>query len=297
MIEIILIVLKECKNMSSKNLGKIDAKDVGIFVKFVEEAYVSSTLDGKLYFSSSTYFRDHEAKYKDKKMGDVNDPYESSDGYVMRTDEIFIRMEGQQKIFRLPVKKVEINFKTVKPYGICSFMYLSFFDFEEDPTISLKVKEKIKEEFHVKNNLKVFRLKPEVIDQLKKFQRIEEKNKHAKCVPLIFSNNELLRTVQNPKNSMGYGLVDYHDFHKEVEIDEIHDYSKKPDVAVLFNKDISYAGQREYRLIKNISKDSKGELFNYPGLKGHIFKSSISDIEQRKLLIGYDGSDLFVKDK
>ena len=43
--------------------------------------------------------------------------------------------------------------------------------------------------------------------------------------------------------------------------------------------------------------DRKGELFNYPELKGHIFKSSISDIEQRKLLIGYDGSDLFVKDE
>ena len=96
---------------------------------------------------------------------------------------------------------------------------------------------------------------------------------------------------------MGYGLVNYHDFHKEVEIDEIPDYSKKPDVAVLFNKDISYAGQREYRLIKNISKDSKGELFNYLELKGHIFKSSISDLEQRRLLIGYHGSDLFVEDK
>ena len=296
MIETDDTILKGCRKVS-KNIEKIDAKDIGIFVKFVEESYVSSTLDGKLYFASSTYFRDHEAKYKDEKMGDVNDPYESSDGYVMRTDEIFIRMEGQQKIFRLPVKKVGINFKTVKSYGICSFMYLSFFDFEEDPTISLKVKEKIKEEFHVKNNLKIFRLKPEVIDQLKKFQKIEEKNKHAKCVPLIFSNNELLRVVQNLKNSMGYGLVNYHDFHKEVEIDEIPDYSKKPDVAVLFNKDISYAGQREYRLIKNISKDSKGELFNYLELKGHIFKSSISDLEQRRLLIGYHGSDLFVEDK
>lgn len=281
----------------SKDLEKINAKDIGIFVKFVEESYVSSTLDGKLYFASSTYFRDHEAKYKDKKMGDVNDPYESSDGYVMRTDEIFIRMEGQSKIVRLPIKKVGINFKTVKPYGICSFMYLSFFDFEEDPTISLKVKEKIKEEFHVKNNLKIFRLKPEVIDQLKKFQRIEEKNKHAKCVPLIFSNNEFLRVIRNPKNGMGYGLINYHNFHKEIEMDKIPDYSKKPDVAVLFNKDISYAGQREYRLIKNTSKDSKGELFNYPELKGHIFKSSLSYLEQLRILIGYEGPDLFVKDK
>ena len=100
----------------TKNLGRINAKDIGIFVKFVEEAYVFSTLDGKLFFASSTYFRDHEAKYKDEKMGDVNDPHESSDGYVMRTDDIFIRMEGQ--IIRLPVKKVGINFKTVKPYGI-----------------------------------------------------------------------------------------------------------------------------------------------------------------------------------
>lgn len=278
-----------------KNLRRINAKDIGIFVKFVEERYVSSTLDGNLFFTSSTYFRDHETKYKDKKMGDVNDPYESSDGYVMRTDEIFIRMEGQQKIIRLPVKKIGINFKTVKPYGICSFMYLSFSDFEEDTTISSK--EKIKEELHIKDNLKIFRLKSKVLSQLKTFQKIEEKNKDAKCVPLIFSNNEFLKVIQNQKNGMAYGLVNYHDFHKRVENNKIPDYSKKPDVMVLFNKDISYAGQREWRLIKNISNNIKGEEFSYPELNGHIFQSSISDLEQRRILIGYHGSNLFIKDE
>ena len=44
-------------------------------------------------------------------------------------------------------------------------------------------------------------------------------------------------------------------------------------------------------------KDSKGELFNYPELKEHIFKSSISYLEQFRILIGYEGPDLFVKDK
>mgnify|MGYP000876384659 CR=1 FL=1 len=48
-------------------------------------------------------------------------------------------------LYAWKVKKVVINFKTVKPYGICSFMYLNFFDFEEDPTIGLKEKE-----FHIK---------------------------------------------------------------------------------------------------------------------------------------------------
>lgn len=52
-----------------KNSGTINTKDIGIFIKFVEESYVSSTLEGNLFFASSTYFRDHEAKYKDKKNG------------------------------------------------------------------------------------------------------------------------------------------------------------------------------------------------------------------------------------
>lgn len=132
---------------------------------------------------------------------------------------------------------------------------------------------------------------------MKIFQKIEEKNKHTKCIPLLFSNNEFLKVVQNRKNCMGYGLVNYHDFQKEVEINEIPDYSKKPDVTVLFKKDISYAGQREYRLIKNINKDIKGEEFSYPELNGHIFESSISDLEKRRIFIGYHGSNLFVKDK
>ena len=44
-------------------------------------------------------------------------------------------------------------------------------------------------------------------------------------------------------------------------------------------------------------KNHKGELFNYPELKEHIFKSSISYLEQFRILIGYEGPDLFVKDK
>lgn len=57
-----------------------------------------------------------------------------------------------------------------------------------------------------------------------------------------------------------------------------------------------------YLLMQNYTQkvtigDRKGELFNYPELKEHIFKSSISYLEQFRILIGYEGPDLFVKDK
>lgn len=55
------------------------AQEHDILIKFVEEKYVPSTLEGNLFFPSSTYFIDNEAKYKVNDMGDVNDPYESSD--------------------------------------------------------------------------------------------------------------------------------------------------------------------------------------------------------------------------
>ena len=41
MIETDDTILKGCRKVS-KNIEKIDAKDIGIFVKFVEESYVSS---------------------------------------------------------------------------------------------------------------------------------------------------------------------------------------------------------------------------------------------------------------
>ena len=64
--------------------------DIGIFIKFVEKRFIPSTLNGNLFFSSSTYFRQHDTCYKDETMGDVYDPYESSDRYVMRrTCQIF----------------------------------------------------------------------------------------------------------------------------------------------------------------------------------------------------------------
>lgn len=296
MIEVSLDFLKECESMSKK-FEKIDAKDIGIFIKFVEKKYVSSTLKGNLFFTSPTYFSNHEARYKNEKMGDVNDPNEASDKYVMKTDEVFMRREGQKDIIRIPVKRMKINFKPVGSYGICSFMYLSLLDFEEDTSIDSKKKNDIKNNLHLENNLKIFRLKPEVVGQLKDFQEIEEDNKHDKCIPLLFSNNEFMKTISNPQNGMGYGLVEYHDFNKEVEINEVPDYSKESEVKILFKKDISYAGQREYRLIRNIQKNIKGEECSCPELNGHIFESSISDLEQRKLLIGYHGSDLFVKDK
>ena len=62
---------------------------------------------------------------------------------------------------------------------------------------------------------------------------------------------------------------------------------KKEDVEVLFKKDISYAGQREFRLIKNIHEGVKGEEFNISELNGHIFKSSIEGLQKSQLILGY----------
>ena len=46
-------------------------------------------------------------------------------------------------------------------------------------------------------------------------------------------------------------------------------------------------GQREFRLIKNIHEGVKGEEFNIPELKGHIFKSSIEGLQRSQLILGY----------
>ena len=265
----------------------INIKDIGIFIKFVEKQYISPTLDGRLFFSASTYFKSKEAYYKDKTMGDVYDPYESTDRYVMRADEIFIKAYGDKKIHKIPVKKIPISFRTVKPYGICSFMYLNFLDFEEDKDINTDKQKYAQKLINYSDKIKFYKLKSKVIEQLRSFQKIEEKNKKQKCVPLIFANNEFVNMMNNPKNQMGHGLVEYHDLNKEVEMNEIPDYSKKEDVEVLFKKDISYVGQREFRLIRRIHEGIKGEEFSVPELKGHISKSSIEDISMLRLILGY----------
>lgn len=260
--------------------------DIGIFIKFVEKQFIPSTLNGNLFFSSSTYFRQHDTCYKDETMGDVYDPYESSDRYVMRTDDAFIRIMGHKDTLRVPVKQIPISFKTVKPYGICSFMYLSLLDFKEDHNVDDNKMNIVREPVSSKK-FKFFSLKQSIIEELKTFQKIEERNKGQKCYPLFFASNEFIQMMNDPKNKMGHGLVEYHDFNKVVEMNEVPDYSKKEDVEVLFKKDISYVGQREFRLIKNIHEGVKGEEFNIPELKGHIFKSSIEGLQRSQLILGY----------
>lgn len=241
----------------------VNFNDIGIFIKFVEKQFIPSTLEGNLFFSSSTYFRQHDARYKDKTMGDVYDTYESSDRYVMKTDEVFVRVMGHKDILRVPMKQIPISFKTVKPYGICSFMYLNFLDFKEDHNVD-DSRMNIVLKTDSSKKFKFFSLKQSVIEELKTFQKIEERNKGQECCPLFFANNEFVQMMN-----------------------EVPDYSKKEDVEILFKKDISYAGQREFRLIKNIHEGVKGEEFNVPELKGHIFKSSIEELQKSQLILGY----------
>lgn len=264
----------------------VKPEDIGIFIKFVEKQFISSTLKGNLFFSSSTYFNQHDARYKDENMGDVFDPYESSDRYVMRTDEAYIRIMEHKEITKVPIKKMPISFKTVKPYGICSFMYLNLLDFEEDHNVDNKIQ--IVRKISPSKNFKFFSLKQSVVEELRTFQKIEERNKGQECWPLFFTNNEFIQMMNDPKNKMAHGLVEYHDFNKLVEMDEVPDYSNREDVEVLFKKDISYAGQREFRLIKSIPEGIKGEEFDIPELKGHIFKLSMDELQRNELILGYN---------
>lgn len=266
-------------------MKKINKNVVGVLIKFVEEKYVQSTLNGQLFFTSPTYFKEHEAKYKDDKMGDVYDPDEPFDKYLIKADSIFTLLPEKNYPIRLPVDSVSIKFNVVKSYGICSFMYLRLRDFEKVDCADAR--EKAKKDINPSKTFKLLKLKSEVIEQLKTFQKIEEKDKRAKCRPLLFLNNEFFSCISNSEHAIGYGLVKYHDFHNESDPNKIPDYQNQSDVMVLFNKDKSYSGQREYRLVKNIQKGVKGEEFSYPELKGHIIKSSIPALSELRLCLEY----------
>lgn len=104
----------------------------------------------------------------------------------MKTNMVYFYLKGKKNLITVPVKKLNIAFKTVKPYGICSFMFLSLNnDFEKDiNSDTTLIKKDIKIPY---SKLEVMRLKPNVIKQLKTFQEIEEKNKKTKCIPLLFN--------------------------------------------------------------------------------------------------------------
>src|SRR5699024_9243298 len=75
------------------------AKDVKMFVKFLDGKYLDDLLSGKLYMNNIKYFIELEKRHKNKGVGDKREA-----GFVIRPDKIYIMDPETDEITGRPVQ-------------------------------------------------------------------------------------------------------------------------------------------------------------------------------------------------
>lgn len=250
--------------MTSNNKGDKEKKAIIILLlKFVQKKYLKETQSGNLWFASVNWLRNHQDDYKIEGAGGIGDTNEGSDVYILPSSVLYFKNPKNSKIMHVRVKNPRLTFNVTKSYGVCSFMWFGIKDFEKTKEEKFNVNDKT-----VKRT--IFKLADQAILQIKQFQKIETRNKHEECLPLIFNPVKFFPIVEDKNNHIGFGPVEYRDF-SEIGILP-PDYSKISDASVLFKKDQRFSNEHEFRLVKYIPKNVKGQVFEYKQLESKILK-------------------------
>lgn len=211
-----------------------------VILKFIEEKYIDSTLDGNLRFTRNEYFIDLENQNKNKGIGDK---YEGSWSSPFNTEsgdtEIYMAVEGGNP-FRLNNARGVNRFRysAIKDMPVCCFTILT-----------------LQEDFNFDEKKNRYSIKSEVLNSL------IEQFKGRRLV--IFDMGKLLDKVEVACKMKEFSFfankVNYYDSkieeHPMLE-DEFH---QEPWRALLY-KDAYFSSQKEYRIIINMPHD---ESFNF----------------------------------
>lgn len=250
---------------------KMDSKDIGFLVKFVEPERVESFLDGEVYFSPLKYFVDMEKRDGDDKIGDA---YEGSVLYTLKpNDKIWIQpldKEGNPNGKPFSVKpskatRLTVGFKDdeKEKLGVASFFYLSLDDME--PTDFESDEE----------DISAFSLSADNLDLLENF------NDEDKRIPIVILDvRKFIKKVESAIDY--YGSITYYDSNN---MESAYKASSENVVLSSFKKRKEYSDQKEYRLEKWLDIPGKGQVIQLGDLRSIARASSVEEISRLAMLI------------
>lgn len=215
------------------------ADAIVFLLKYVKNRpkYIKDFKNGNLYFTKLQYFNDLENKENNDKTGDKNESkfhWEINDLKSLTIAGHKINPEDITKI-SLDLEMYSIDKDNC---GICSFFAVYFRDLEKD-----------------KDNENVYRIKPEVIEDIQKLKDGDRKLFVVKNVKgLIRESNEY---------KLEHGPVIYYD-------PKYYEINKVSTNHLMFYKTNKYKYQHEYRFVK---KDiGKGNLVHFNSLEKDILE-------------------------
>lgn len=215
------------------------ADAIVFLLKYVKNRpkYIKDFKNSNLYFTKLQYFNDLENKENNDKTGDKNESkfhWEINDLKSLTIAGHKINPEDITKI-SLDLEMYSIDKDNC---GICSFFAVYFRDLEKD-----------------KDNENVYRIKPEVIEDIQKLKDGDRKLFVVKNVKgLIRESNEY---------KLEHGPVIYYD-------PKYYEINKVSTDHLMFYKTNKYKYQHEYRFVK---KDiGKGNLVHFNSLEKDILE-------------------------
>lgn len=231
-----------------------------VLFKFIDPDFLSDFLDGNLYFKNTGYFIDLEKKNGDKVIGDR---YEGSHfrHFDLEKESLFIEVDG---------KLIPLNINR----GFATRQYEAVRDFQMTCFVELK-----EIDFYTEDN-KIFRIKKDVIEELKK---------DFKGRQVVALHNEKAFFHQLDKNAKNMNLGFYHGpvkyFDPNGETPLTEEEFEQDMTKAFFHKRSTYQNQREYRIITQqpIKKDSI--TVHIDNLKDYVYTFDIENLHEFSLMI------------
>lgn len=201
----------------------INNSDPGVLLKFVENQYLESTLDGNLHFSLSGKFIDQEKEQSEKGIGDSR---EGAWSRPLKENSILIIGEPGGKKYPLNVKSATFHhtFQGMRMFPIMCFTYLSL---ERD---------------FIKNGDN-FTLKDEVLSSL--LNQFEGRS------VIVFDPLSFFTLLDRSLIEQGYefkrNLIEYYDERKEDHPLDFNQYKENPFEGLFYKRNF-FEFQKEYRI-------------------------------------------------
>ena len=215
------------------------ADAIVFLLKYVKNRpkYIKDFKNGNLYFTKLQYFNDLENKENNDKTGDKNESKFHWEINDLKSLTIAGHKINPEDITKISLD-LEMNSIDKDNCGICSFFAVYFRDLEKD-----------------KDNENVYRIKPEVIEDIQKLKDGDRKLFVVKNVKGLIRESD--------EYKLEHGPVIYYD-------PKYYEINKVSTNHLMFYKTNKYKYQHEYRFVK---KDiGKGNLVHFNSLEKDILE-------------------------
>lgn len=246
-----------------------DLRNIVIPVRITENKYVKSSLEDAVHFGKLMYYTKIESEgigddSEDKIFGKSKKDNTTITIKDPRNDNKMVVLS--KHLTQDPKIEFKLNDEIKEKIGVACFSLLTFEDFKS---------------YSFSKKKSIFKLKAEVLDDIKRYIQEKEKYTGNKCSLIVYSCQNFFESIINA----GYEAdkIKYYDPYDLSRFFEIKNGNK----PYYYFKPVSFKYQREYRIVKINKKDfpENGEILTIDGISKEATISSWNQLNDFYLVI------------